>query len=87
MKKFLVLLLVSSSVIADGHHHHHGHHNAWIAPVIGATIGGAIVYNYTRPQYQPMPQPYPYGGYSNLYHYETIFDSSCYCYKQILVLN
>ena len=71
------------------HHHHRGYYNpyGWVAPLV---IGGAVGYEITKqPQtvviqqsppniYQP---PVPYG-----YHYESILDANCNCYRLVLVL-
>ena len=94
MKKILVSILLISTVIpalAHGPHHgghYHGSGWGWVAP---ALIGGAVVYAATRPVYTPPPQvvvvqptlpPPPFG-----FHYETILDANCSCYRQVLVQN
>ena len=75
-----------------GYYHSHG--TNWVAP---ALIGGIIGYElaqprviYTQPpvvyqypvQPQAIPESTPYG-----YHYETILDASCNCYRNVLVRN
>jgi hypothetical protein len=84
------LILVSGTSQANPNHgHHHGYHNRfdWVAPLV---IGGVVTYAITRPpqtvviQNPPniQPQPAPYG-----YHYETILDANCNCYRLVLVQN
>ena len=99
MKKLLaVLTLCVASTGAFAQHYHHGYRGGygyggwgWVAP---AVIGGAVVYAATRPpvvvQQTPPPvvvvqppqtlPPAPYG-----YHYETILDANCNCYRTVLV--
>ena len=84
---FVILLCASMSVNADHHHHHSG----WIAPLVGGIAAGAIiggVYN-SRPNYAPPTAVYPpyYGGVPYGYHYESIYDAYCGCYKTVLVAN
>lgn len=101
MKKIIAVLLlaISASACADGYRHHgynynRGYNYGWVAPAI---IGGAVVYGLTRPYYAPPPvvvqqppvyiqQPNPalppYG-----YHYESILDNGCNCYRTVLVPN
>lgn len=67
-----------------------GYNNNWIAPaLIGGAVVGAMVYGATRPApvyVAPAPvyvvPQIPYG-----YHYETLFDGNCNCYRQVLVPN
>ena len=101
MKKILVSLLLAVLAVPAFAHggggyrggYHGGYHRGsgwgWVAPAI---IGGAVVYAATRPVYAyPPPPPVivqntlppaPYG-----YHYETILDAGCNCYRQVLVQN
>lgn len=102
MKKIIAVLLVaiSTTACANGYRHHGHHGNGyrynynWVAP---AVIGGAVVYGLTRPYYapppvyiqqppvyiqQPTPAIPPYG-----YHYETLLDNGCNCYRTVLVPN
>lgn len=85
----LTLLLCSSSVFADEHHHHGG---GWVAPLIGGVAIGAIVtdiYRHPAPLYAPPNAYYPpnYGGAPYGYHYESIYDGYCGCYKTALIPN
>ena len=96
MKKILLILLtlLSINVYAEGWRHGGGHYVyrpgwGWVVP---AVVGGAIVYEATRPNVvvvQPqMPPPNyapgqpPYG-----YHWEAILDNNCQCYRTVLVPN
>ena len=96
MKKFLVASLIGLTALgaqAHGYEHHRGYYGGgwnWIAPAI---IGGAVVYGATRPsvviqqqpvivqQSQPVYQA-PYG-----YHWESVLDANCNCYRNVLVPN
>lgn len=66
------------------HHGYRGNGYGWVVPGI---IGGVIGYELARPR-QPdvvvVQPPYqaPYG-----YHYETILDANCNCYRNVLVQN
>ena len=91
MKKLLLTILISFASVAQAQHRHHGHHhggyNNWIAPLI---VGGVVTYALTRPQpvivQQPqIIQPYPQAPYG--FHYETILDATCNCYRTVLVQN
>jgi hypothetical protein len=72
------------------HNYNRGYNNGWIAPaLIGGAVVGAMVYGATRsaPVYvSPAPvyvnPQIPYG-----FHYETIFDGNCNCYRQVLIQN
>jgi hypothetical protein len=73
-----------------GHNHNYnrGYNNNWIAPaLIGGAIVGSMIYGVTRPDpVYVAPDPVyvnpqiPYG-----YHYETIFDGNCNCYRRVLI--
>lgn len=91
MKKLvLCLLLISAPAFADHYGHHH-HRPDWVAPAIGIGILGlsigigvgsayhAPVYSPPVPVYTPPPVYYP-----TRYHYVTVWDPRCYCYKNIL---
>jgi len=86
------LIMVSGASQANPyyHHHHRGYYNpyGWVAPLV---IGGVVGYAITRPQpvviqQQPQPSiyqlPAPYG-----YHYESILDANCNCYRLVLIQN
>jgi hypothetical protein len=101
MKKILAIVMLcaslgtfSVSAHAERWHHGGGHYVyhpgfGWIVPAI---VGGAIVYEATRPpvviQQQPTvvlqqpPAPAPAG-----FHYEAILDANCNCYKTVLIAN
>ena len=70
------------------HHQRHGYYNpyGWVAPLV---IGGVVGYVITRPQPVVIQQPpniyqpqAPYG-----YHYESILDANCNCYRLVLIQN
>ena len=88
---FASMLLIASSSQANPNHWNHSHRHArpnWIAPIV---IGGVLGYALAQPRvvvaspppvyYPPAPVP-PYG-----YHYETIVDAGCNCYRTVLVPN
>ena len=91
---FLALMTLSSISQANPNHHmnvghHHHGHTGWIGPLV---IGGVLGYALSQPRvvvasppppvyYPPVPVP-PYG-----YHYETIVDAGCNCYRTVLVPN
>lgn len=93
MKKILVtaaLVLASTAALAHpyyGYRHYPRHsHYDWVVPAI---IGGAVVYGATHARPVPPPPPVviqvpqaPVG-----YHYESILDANCNCYKTVLVPN
>ena len=88
------LILVSGTSQANPNHwnHHgqnHGYYNRsdWVAPLV---IGGVVGYVITRPQTVVIQQPPPniYQSQApNGYHYETILDANCNCYRLVLVSN
>ena len=82
----LLLMMASMGVSANGHHygHHHGG-NWWVAPAIiggAAIVGGALYQHRQQPPPIYQPQMPPYG-----YHFETIVDYNCNCYRTVLVPN
>ena len=94
MKKILVasaLFLASTVALANPYHGHRHYprysHYDWVIPAI---IGGAVVYGVTHARPVPPPPPpvviqvpqAPMG-----YHYESILDANCNCYKTVLVPN
>ena len=93
LQTLLIASLITTSAASHAHplgHHYWGHnHYGWVAPlVIGSAVGYAVA---TRPQtvviQQPPPNIYyqpqaPYG-----YHYESILDANCNCYRLVLVQN
>ena len=93
MKKLALFLslLLTTPAFADGYHRHGGHRGGgynWVAPVI---IGGAIGYVLAQPRTVYVSPP-PSVVYQNTYppygyHYETILDSYCNCYRTVLVPN
>jgi len=100
MNKLLQTLILASLTLVSGvsqanpnhyypHHHRHGHSNlyGWVAPLV---IGGVVGYVITRPQTVVIQQPPPniYQSQApNGYHYETILDANCNCYRLVLVSN
>lgn len=97
MKKLLITLCLTMACIgtANAQWHHGGGHYYWrpgYGWVVPAVIGGAIVYEATRPNVvvvQPVyPPPPPVAAPAPMgYHYEAIVDASCNCYKTVLVPN
>ena len=100
MKKILIGLILSIMALSANAQHHHGYHSGyyrgpgwgWVAP---ALISGAVVYAATRPvvvQQQPSivvtPQPNqiiaPYAPPAG-FHWETLLDANCNCYRLVLV--
>ena len=74
-----------------GHYenHYHGGGYNWVAP---ALIGGIIGYELSQPRtvyVQPQPQviyQQPQVVYTQpTYHHESMYDSYCGCYKDVLV--
>ncbi len=95
MKKLVIAGLIGLTILgaqANGYHHRqhqhqHRHHNSWgwVAPAI---ITGAVVYAATRPQAaQPLPPPVVYTQPPYGYHYETVLDANCNCYRTVLMPN
>lgn len=101
MNKLLATLLlstISTGALAHGYeryeyHEHHGGSN-WFAPLV---IGGAVGYIlaqprtvvvqqpsvvYTQPQVIYQAPPVPIG-----YHYESVLDANCNCYRTVLIQN
>lgn len=90
--------LFASQAQAHGYYGYRGgyyyNNNNWVAPAVaGVVIGGlAARAYYTPPVYVQQPvygqppvyvqQPYPAN-----YHQETILDSNCNCYRNVLVPN
>jgi len=103
MKKIIVAGLLALSFINIAHaerwahgggryYYHPGY--GWVVP---ALVGGAIVYEATRPpvviQQQPiyiqqqMPPAAPVYPAPAGYHWEAMLDGNCNCYKTVLVPN
>lgn len=96
----LTMLLLAGTANAHEWDHryrggYYGYRNSWIAPAI---VGGVIGYELGRPRYyeplpplpvvivEPQPQvvvPTPPAGY----HYSSILDAGCNCYRTVLVPN
>jgi hypothetical protein len=88
-----VMLFLAATGTAQADYYHqrqHGPHRGgpgynWVAPLV---IGGVVGYALTRPAAPPPPvvvaPPYnaPYG-----FHWETIVDAGCNCYRTVLVQN
>jgi len=100
MKKIILVLLLSICSLAHADRWRHGGGAYYYHPGYGwavpALIGGAIVYEATRPPViiqqtpvyiqQPMPAPPAYPQPAG-YHWEAILDANCNCYKTVLVPN
>jgi len=99
MKKILLIILLCASSLAHADRWHHGGGHYYWHPgygwVLPAVVGGAIVYEATRPpvvvqqppvyvQQPPSPPTYPQPAG---YHWEAILDANCNCYKTVLVPN
>ena len=79
-----------------GYGYHGGYHGGgvgWVAPAI---IGGVIGYELSQPRviyqqpqvvYQQPPVIYQQPGVPVGYHYETLLDAHCNCYRNVLVPN
>lgn len=92
MKKLMILLLLCSTTVqADN----------WLVPLFGGVALGTIIGGTryeprpyyiveSRQYYQPPATVYyppNYGGSPYGYHYESIYDGYCGCYKTVLVQN
>ena len=97
MKKILFVLLVTLSFTAHAGWRHGGGHYYWhpgYGWVVPAVVGGAIVYEATRPpvivqqpvyvQQPPAAPAYPQPADM---HWEAILDAQCNCYRTVLVPN
>ena len=101
MKKILFVILLTISIMAHADRWNHGGGRYYYHPgygwVVPAVIGGAIVYEVTRPPVyiqqatmyiQPPPPPaapiYPAPAG---YHWEALVDAGCNCYKTVLIPN
>jgi hypothetical protein len=100
MKKLLLSLsLLAIPGLASAQWHHHGGYyrsgTYWVAP---ALVGGVIGYELARPAPQPsvvyvQPSPttvyvQPSLGVPPLgYHWQTILDGQCNCYRNVLIPN
>lgn len=91
MKKLMILLLLCSTTV---------HADDWILPLFGGVALGTIIGSarYEQPYYivesrqyytPPAPVYYPpnYGGSPYGYHYGSIYDGYCGCYKTVLLPN
>ena len=100
MKKILLVLLLVISASAHAERWRHGGGAYYYHPGYGwavpAIIGGAIVYEATRPpvyiQQQPVyiqqpPPAAPVYPAPAGFHWEAILDANCSCYKTVLVPN
>ena len=100
MKKIILVLLLSIVSVAHAERWRHGGGAYYYHPGYGwavpAIIGGAIVYEATRPpvyiQQQPVyiqqpPPAAPVYPAPAGYHWEAILDANCSCYKTVLVPN
>jgi hypothetical protein len=97
MKKILTALALLAVVgTAQAHGGYYGYRGGWVAPFV---VGAGVGYIATRPYYYPpyyapqpvviqqpvyiqQPNPSPTG-----YHYESILDANCNCYRSVLVPN
>ena len=100
MKKLVLLILLMCSTIAHADHWRHGGGRYYWHPGYGwavpAIVGGAIVYEATRPpvviQQQPvyvqqqLPLQPTYPAPADM-HWEAILDANCNCYRTVLVPN
>ena len=91
MKKLLVAVLIGLTAFGaqahGGYRGGYGHHGGgwgWVAP---ALIGGAVVYAATRPQTVIVQQPQPAYQAPYGYHWESVLDANCNCYRNVLVPN
>jgi len=101
MKKILFVVLLTFSALAHAEHWRYGggryyYHPGygWAVPVF---VGGAIVYEATRPpvviQQQPIyiqqqtPPAAPVYPAPAGYHWEALIEAGCNCYRTVLVAN
>lgn len=101
MKKILLSAILGlTALTASAGWYHGGGHYVWrpgYGWVVPAVIGGAIVYDVTRPvqpnvvvvQPQPVAPPpaAPVFPQPADFHWEAILDANCNCYKTVLVPN
>lgn len=61
------------------------------AAIAGAIIGGAIANSYAQPYYAPapvyVPPPTYYAPTYQPWHWESVYDPACACYRNIQVPN
>ena len=100
MKKILFVLALLATTSAHADHWRHGGGAYYYHPgygwVVPAVIGGAIVYEATRPpvviqqpvyiQQPVMPAQPTYPAPAG-FHWEAMLDGACNCYKTVLVPN
>ena len=101
MKKLLLavaLAVTALSANAEGWRHGGGHYVyrgggwGWVPAVV---VGGAIVYEATRPTTVVVQQPVPVGPPPATvppqapygYHWEAVLDANCNCYRTVLMPN
>jgi hypothetical protein len=90
MKKLLIGLLIGLTAFGAQAHGYRGGYEqhrggwGWVAP---ALIGGAVVYAATRPQTVVVQQPQPVYQAPYGYHWESVLDANCNCYRNVLVPN
>jgi hypothetical protein len=71
--------------------HEYHHHNDWIGPMVGGAVIGAVIYDiYNRPRVVQQPPVVVYQQPQVIYtqptyHHESIYNSSCGCYQDVLV--
>ena len=95
MKKIVTVLFLTMTVVSTapadrwryggGHYYYHPSYG-WVVP---AVIGGAIVYEATRPPVyiqQSAPLPPAFLQPADM-HWEAILDANCNCYRTVLVPN
>jgi len=103
MKKLIaILVLATASTAAIAHDrggfrggYYHGGYRGGIGWVAPALIGGVVGYELAQPRYiQPAPtviyqqQPVVVSPIAPAgYHYESILDARCNCYRTVLVQN
>lgn len=101
MKKILFVILLTISIMAHADRWNHGGGRYYYHPgygwVVPAVIGGAIVYEVTRPPVYiqqapmyiqpPLPPAAPIYPAPAGYHWEALVDAGCNCYKTVLIPN